>query len=221
MPLINSMINILKLIINNLCNKKAKILFPSFIGNGVIFKGNNFVGRFSHLKHTIIGRYTYLGNGCDFSNCVIGSFCSISSNVKLILGSHPSSRWVSTHPLFFSKNSYVGKGFVDEIRFEEFKNTSNGYSCEIGNDVWIGSNVSILQGVTIGDGAIVGANSLVTKDIPPYTIVVGCPAHFIRNRFCEDDIDLLNKIKWWNWDIEKIRENALYFENIEELKKHI
>lgn len=215
------MFNKIKVFFNSIQYKNAKIAFPSFIGESVSFEGNNYVGRFSHLRNSSIGRYTYLGSGCEFSNCKIGSFCSISSNVKVILGTHPSSGWISTHPLFFSKKSFVGNGFVNEYRFEEFKKTTRGFSCEIGNDVWIGSSVGILQGITIGDGVIIGANSLVTKDIMPYTIVAGNPARAIRMRFNDDDIEFLTQLKWWNWDIEKIKEMAFYFDKIEELKKHL
>ena len=74
----------------------------------------------------------------------------------------------------------------------------------IGNDVWIGNNVTIMQGIKIGDGAIIGTNSLVTKDIEPYTIVGGNPARGIRTRFDEDTIAFLLQLQWWNWEVAKI-----------------
>ena len=77
----------------------------------------------------------------------------------------------------------------------------------IGNDVWIGYEAVILAGVTIGDGAVIGARAVVTKDIPPYTIVGGVPAKPIRKRFSQETIDLLLKIKWWNWPEERIRQH--------------
>ena len=77
----------------------------------------------------------------------------------------------------------------------------------VGNDVWIGQNVTILPGVHIGDGAIIGLNSVVTKDVPPYTIVAGNPAKIVRKRFDDELIDLLLKLKWWNKSAEEI--NAL------------
>lgn len=213
--LLQKMNNYLKPLFNSLIYRNSKILFPSFIGNKVIFEGSNFVGRFAHVSETFIGRYSYLGNCCEFSRTKIGSFCSIAKEVKLIIGSHPSRTWVSTHPLFFSRQSYVGVGFLDDNRFNEFKSTQNGYSCEIGNDVWIGANVSILQGITIGDGAIIGANSLVTKDIPPYSIAVGCPAKIIRKRFTDKQIETLERVQWWKWDIKKIIKHAPYFNDFD------
>ena len=77
----------------------------------------------------------------------------------------------------------------------------------IGNDVWIGYEAVILPGVTIGDGAIVAATSVVTKDVPPYTVVGGNPAKPLRQRFSEETIAHLLEIAWWNWDIEKITRN--------------
>lgn len=77
----------------------------------------------------------------------------------------------------------------------------------IGNDVWIGYEAVIMAGVHIGDGAIIGARAVVTKDVPPYTIVGGVPAKKIRKRFDDSVIDRLQKMKWWDWDIDKILEN--------------
>lgn len=77
----------------------------------------------------------------------------------------------------------------------------------VGNDVWIGYEAVILAGVTIGDGAIIGARAVVTKDVPPYTIVGGIPAKQIRKRFNEETIDTLLKLKWWDWSKERISKN--------------
>ena len=74
----------------------------------------------------------------------------------------------------------------------------------IGNDVWIGQNATIIPGVHIGDGAIIGANSLVSKDVEPYTIVAGNPIRIIRKRFDDELIDLLECFKWWDKSIEEI-----------------
>lgn len=74
----------------------------------------------------------------------------------------------------------------------------------IGNDVWIGYEAVVMAGVTIGDGAIIGARALVTKDVPPYTIVGGVPAKTIRTRFPDDIAAVLLQVKWWDWPREKI-----------------
>ena len=91
----------------------------------------------------------------------------------------------------------------------------------IGNDVWIGYEAVIMAGVTIGDGAIIGTRAVVTKDVPPYTIVGGVPARQIRKRFSEDMIAYLLDLKWWDWPIEKISENIEFIKSadLEKLKK--
>lgn len=77
----------------------------------------------------------------------------------------------------------------------------------IGNDVWIGYEAVVMAGVTIGDGAIIGARAVVTKDVPPYTIVGGVPAREIRRRFSDDVIARLQELKWWDWPAEQIQRN--------------
>ena len=79
----------------------------------------------------------------------------------------------------------------------------------IENDVWIGAKATIMSGVTIHNGAVIGANSVITKDIPPYAIVVGNPGKIVKYRFTEEQIEKLLQIKWWDWNEDKIRYNAL------------
>lgn len=88
------------------------------------------------------------------------------------------------------------------------------------NDVWIGYEAVILSGVTVGDGAIIGTCAVVTKDVPPYTIVGGVPARYIRRRFNEETVTRLMELKWWEWSDEKIKENlpAIQSGRINELK---
>ena len=90
----------------------------------------------------------------------------------------------------------------------------------IGSDVWIGYEAAVLSGVTIGDGAIIGARAVVTKDVPPYTIVGGVPARHIRRRFDEETIARLMALRWWEWPYERIKENlsAIQSGRMDELK---
>ena len=90
----------------------------------------------------------------------------------------------------------------------------------IGNDVWIGYEAVIFSGVTIGDGAVIGTRAVVTKDVPPYTIVGGVPAKAIRRRFPDETISRLLDLKWWNWPEERIAQNieAIQAGNMEELR---
>jgi acetyltransferase-like isoleucine patch superfamily enzyme len=127
----------------------------------------------------------------------IGSFCSIAENVTILLGKGHRTDWVTTYPF-----NLVLKDF------KEMKgNPITRGDVIIGNDVWIGRNAFIRDGVTIGDGAVIGAYSVVTKNVEPYAIVAGNPARVIRKRFDQETIDNLLKIRWWDWDIERIKEN--------------
>ena len=102
-------------------------------------------------------------------------------------------------PIFFEEWQLDGKDICDAW--------DNKGDIVIGNDVWIGYEAVILSGVTIGDGAVIGSRAVVTKDVEPYTIVGGVPAKPIRKRFDEQMIKKLEKIGWWNWDEEQIRQN--------------
>lgn len=145
----------------------------------------------------------------------IGKFCSIACGAKFIFTSanHKLSS-LSTYPfpLFFEEWDLDKANLTDSW--------DNKGDIAIGNDVWIGYEAVVMQGVTIGDGAIIGARAVVTKDIPPYTIVGGVPAKPIRKRFPDEIISRLLEIKWWDWPDEKIKRNisAIQSGNIDDLK---
>lgn len=133
----------------------------------------------------------------------IGNFCSIARSVTIQEYYHNYNK-LSTY--------YIGRNILGEDIEKEI--LSSG-PIDIGNDVWIGTGVQIMSGITIGDGAVIGANSTVTHDIPPYAIVGGVPARIIKYRFSQEIIDELLRIKWWDWDIEKIKKNkTLFSENL-------
>lgn len=133
---------------------------------------------------------------------IIGKFCSIACGAKFIFNSanHTLSS-VSTYPfpIFFEE---WGLNIKDVAAAWDNKG-----DIVIGNDVWIGYEAVIMAGVTIGDGAIIGTRAVVTKDVPPYTIVGGVPAKTIRKRFNNETLDELLKIKWWDWSEERIARN--------------
>lgn len=138
---------------------------------------------------------------------VIGKFCSIARGAKFIFNSaNHTLDSLATYPfcLFYEE---WGLDKKDVTRAWDNKG-----DIRIGNDVWIGYEAVILAGVTVGDGAIVAARAVVTKDVPPYTIVGGVPAKNIRKRFDENTIRSLLQIQWWNWSHEKI---ASSIENIQ------
>lgn len=194
--------------------RDIKISLPTRIDLNTILEGKNSIGRNVLLKKCSIGLATYICCGCDFNSTQIGRFCSIGQRVKTIHGKHPSSIFASTHPSFFSTNKQSGFTLVDSNHFQERCFVDKSFSVVIGNDVWIGSDVRILEGVKISDGAIIGTGALVTKDVPPYSIVVGIPAKIHSYRFKKEEIAKMMKIKWWNWEFSKIKEKKSEFRNI-------
>ncbi len=174
-------------------------------------EGRNVISRNVVLRNCDIGLATYISNNCELFFTKIGRFCSIGQRVKTILGIHPTSKFVRAHPAFFSTKKQAGFTFVEENRFEERKFVDTDLSIIIGNDVWIGCDVRIFEGVTIGNGAVVGSGTLVVKDVPPYSIVVGVSGKIISHRFDKEIIDKLINIKWWNWEFPKIEKLNIDF----------
>ena len=131
---------------------------------------------------------------------VIGKFCSIACGAKFL--------FTSANHTQMSLSTFPFPIFFEEWGLDVQNITSawdNKGDIIIGNDVWIGYEAVILSGVTIGDGAIIGTRAVVTKDVPPYTIVGGVPAKTIRKRFSDNDIATLLKMKWWDWPVEQIQ----------------
>ena len=143
--------------------------------------------------------YQYPINGDTLQ---IGKFCSIACGAKFLFASaNHTQTSVSTYPspIFFEEwDLDIG----DVTSAWDHKG-----DIVIGNDVWIGYEAVVMAGVTIGDGAIIGARAVVTKDVPPYTIVGGVPARDIRRRFSDDVIARLLELKWWDWPAEQIQQN--------------
>jgi acetyltransferase-like isoleucine patch superfamily enzyme len=164
-----------------------------------------------------IGKLTYgLYSRSDFHENIesIGNYCSINGTALIGASPHPMN-FVSTHPFLYFKN----RGFIERDLGPTVEELS--IKASIGNDVWIGANAIILSGVKVHDGAVIGAGAIVTKDVPPYGIVIGVPAKLLRYRFSPNIIESLLRIKWWFWSEEKIKDNLTSFYNIEEfVKKH-
>ena len=178
------------------------------------FEGNNVIGTESFFLGSI-GFGSYIGKRCEI-NAKIGRYCSISDYVRVLAGSHPTERYVSTHPAFYSVKQQAGFSYVDKNNYDELFYAEGENYVVIGNDVWIGSGVLIMSGVTIGNGAVIAAGAVVTKDVAPYTIVGGVPAKYIKQRFKDDDISKLENIRWWDWPQKQIRERISDFANIDD-----
>lgn len=150
-----------------------------------------------------IGKNSYInsmevdvGPGDEVINIHIGNYCSIAYNVKFLINRNHDYESITTSPVLLdnSKRKLKQKGQII-----------------IKNDVWIGNNSIILSGVTIGNGAVIGAGTIVSKDVPPYSIVVGNPQKIIKYRFHEDEVGEIQKIKWWNWEDEFVKINKEWF----------
>jgi len=186
----------------------------------VITKPNIFVGDYTIYNDFVNDPIKFENNNVLYQypinndKLVIGKFCSIACGAKFIFNS-------ANHTLK-SLSNYTFPIFFEEWGLDS-KNIKSAWDNKgdiiIGNDVWIGYEAVIMPGVKIGDGAIIATRAVVTKDVPPYTIVGGVPAKVIRKRFDDDTILKLQKIKWWDWDYEKIRQNipAIQSGRIEDL----
>ncbi len=191
------------------------------IDNTTVFEGYNTLQDNVRIARSFLGRGSYIANGSIIGGAKIGRFCSIGGNVRTGLGVHPTKDFVSISPSFYSVNKQNGLSFVNKQLFDEhlYIDKEKRYFCEIGNDVWIGNNVMIMDGIHIGDGAVIAGGAVVTKDVEPYTIVGGLPAKPIKKRFTDTQIQQLLQIKWWNWDLEKLRKEAKNFTNIDKFIK--
>ncbi len=149
------------------------------VGEYTYFDGQNFQ---NHVTH----HYDFIGD-----KLIIGKFCQIGRGVEFIMnGANHQMNSASTYPF------YIFKGWKQDPPLKvdlPYKGDT-----VIGNDVWIGQNVTFLPGVHVGDGCIIGANAVVASDISPYSVVVGNPAKAIRKRFDDEMITLLEKLEWWN-----------------------
>lgn len=141
--------------------------------------------------------YHYPVNG---DRLVIGRFCSIACGAKFMFtsGNHSMQSLANyTFPIFFGEWGLDAKDICDAW--------DNKGDTVIGNDVWIGYEAVIMPGVKIGDGAVIGTRALVTKDVPPYTIVGGVPAKPIRRRFDDATVEKLEALRWWDWDKDRLK----------------
>lgn len=157
-------------------------------------------------------RYTYtLSPDKMRPDTKVGQFTSIASNAWIAPGNHPLDM-LTTSPFYYAPYNERKPEYNKRLS-KIVMNRNWGEKTKIGNDVWIGVNATVLQGVKIADGVVVGANSLVTKDVPPYAIVGGVPAKIIRYRFSKEQISQLLKLQWWELPMEEI--NSLPFDDID------
>lgn len=176
-----------------------------------------------HVKcrHIIAGDHSYYSgyyHGHSFDHCVmyldeldnendmldrliIGKFCSIATGAKFMLGGTQGHNyeWIAAYPLDPFDDDF------DDYKTKPPKAHKWKGDTIIGNDVWIGAECMIMPGIHIDDGAVIAARAVVTKNVGPYEIWGGNPARCIKKRFCEEDIQKLLQIRWWNWELETLK----------------
>ena len=174
--------------------------------------------------YTDIGKHTY-DNGAKIYRWTkaplkIGKFCSIANGVKFIIDeAYHGAPTVTSYPLVNNLFKHEDKLYSGEDKKKFLAQIKQKAGITIGNDVWLGMGAYIMPGVTIGNGVIVAANSVVTKDISDYSIVAGVPAKIIKKKFTDEIIQDLNKISWWNWETEIIKDRIDDF--YKDMKKFI
>lgn len=174
-----------------------------FIKN-VITAPNIFIGDYTYYDDPVdptgFERNNVLFNWPEFGDrLMIGKFCAIASGTQFIMGpANHRMNSVTTYPFHVFEGAWE-KNTPPHLSQLPFKG-----DIVVGNDVWIGRNSVIMPGVTIGDGAIIAAQSVVTKDVEPYTIAGGNPIRARKKRFDDGMIDLLLRVQWWNYEPEKL-----------------
>lgn len=167
------------------------------------------VGDRSRLNDVVLDDYSYLQQDCDLMSVDIRKFSNIASMVRINPGFHPMD-YASLHHFTYRPTMY-GMAQEDDANFFAWRRRQRVY---IGHDTWIGHGAVIMPGVRIGNGAVVGSNSVVTKDVPPYTIVGGVAAKPIRQRFPREIAQALESTAWWDWDHDTLTERLPDFRDL-------
>ena len=187
----------------------------SSVGTASFCVNYNMVLKIKNSFFTIYqGKKSYIaGSAFDGDGIVsVGNFCGISSGIKFLLGINRNHNYKIL--------SSMDLGWFDWTAPREFYPINGTRKIEIGSDVWVGRDVTFScssrdKTLVIGDGAVIASDSVVVKNVPPYAVVGGNPAQIIKYRFDEKIIESLLRIKWWDWDIDKIHDNFKYFNQVE------
>jgi len=167
------------------------------------------VGARTSVAETVFGDYSYVVNDSDIIYATLGRFCSVASQVRINPGNHPLERVALSH--FTYRSSAYGLGDDDAALFQWRRD----HHVTLGHDVWIGHGAVVMPGVTIGHGAAIGAGAVVTKDVPPFAVVVGVPGRVLRFRFPPGIAESLIRIAWWDWPHERLGEAMADFRRLD------
>lgn len=167
------------------------------------------VGEGCRLAYSTLGDYSYLERYADVANTTVGKFANIASFVRIGPTAHPMERAALHH--FMYRSADLWDEHEDDT---EFFIARRKRRAEIGHDTWIGHGAVIMPEVTVGHGAVVGAMAVVTKDVAPYTVVVGAPAREIKRRHSVEITDRLMTLAWWDWDHLRIGDALMDFRKL-------
>ena len=157
---------------------------------GSVFNDRLAIGEGSRVNGPIVIK----GEGA----CSIGKYSAFGADIKIITSNHA----MDTANIQIKLQRRIGARSIAEC----------GADVQVGHNVWIGDSVIILPGVSIGDGAVIGAGAIITKDVLPFSVVVGAPAKELKKRFSNQIVDELLQIKWWFWDEDRMRRNRDFFD---------
>jgi hypothetical protein len=166
------------------------------------------IGARTTVAETVMGDYSYVVNDSAIIYATIGRFCSIAAHTRINPGNHPLERAALHHFTYRAAKYELGE---DDDAFFDWRRASH---VTLGHDVWVGHGATILPGVSIGTGAGIGAGAVVSKDVPPFAVVVGVPGTVIRFRFAPEIQAALLRIAWWDWPHATLKERLADFRSL-------
>lgn len=172
---------------------------PTAVVRGSDFGRYTYLGPRSQVARSTLGDYTYAMGDNQIAHAEIGKFVNIATCARINPPNHPT--WRATQHHFTYRARSYGLSLDDE---EEFFSWRAAHRVEIGHDVWLGHGAIVMPGVSVGNGAAIGSGTIVTKDVPPFAIVVGVPARVVRLRFDERTVERMQNLAWWDWTHERL-----------------